>query len=125
MHKEQRISDSVALKDSILRGIELTKAKDVVVLDLSEIENAVTNYFIICSGESTTQIEGIGDTIIRNSRKELQQKPWHQEGKGFSDWILLDYIDVVVHVFLEESRHFYNLEDLWADAKRTDIPNID
>jgi ribosome-associated protein len=101
------------------------KAKDIVVLDLTGIENSITDYFIICTGESSTQIEGISSSIVRNSRKELKEKPWHTEGKGTSEWILLDYINIVVHIFGRETRDYYSIEDLWADAIRTDIPNLD
>jgi len=125
MHKKDKSTDSNALCDCIVEGMQENKAKDIVVLDLRHIENAVTDYFIICSGDSTTQVEGIGSSIVRTSRKELQQKPWHQEGKSNSEWVLLDYIDVVVHIFHKETRKFYDLEELWADAKRTDIPNLD
>jgi ribosome-associated protein len=101
------------------------KAKDIVVLDLREVKNAVTDFFVICSGESTTQVDGVNSSVMRHTRKELQERPWHQEGKENSEWILLDYVDVVAHIFHKDSRSFYDLEDLWADAIRTDIPNLD
>lgn len=124
MLKETKEIKSSELADCIVSALKETKAKDIVVLDLRKIEGAVTDYFIICSGETYTQIDGISHSVVRTSRKELHQKPWHQEGKGMTDWVLLDYVNVVVHVFQEETRKHYNLEELWADAERTDIPNI-
>jgi ribosome-associated protein len=114
-----------ALVDTIVDGIQDIKGKDIVVLDLTHLQNSVTEYFIICSGESNTQVDGISSSVTRKTREELREKPWHTEGINNSEWVLLDYVNVVVHVFYKEVREFYNLEDLWADAERTDIPNID
>jgi ribosome-associated protein len=117
--------DSKVLCDCIVEGMQENKAKDIVVLDLREVKNSVTDFFVICSGESTTQVDGINSSVMRHTRKELQERPWHQEGKENSEWILLDYVNVVAHIFHKDSRGFYDLEDLWADAIRTDIPNLD
>ncbi|MFT4602417.1 MAG: ribosome-associated protein [Arenicella sp.] len=113
------------LVDKIVDGIQDVKGKDIVVLDLTHLQNSVTEYFIICSGESSTQVDGISGSVTRKTREDLSEKPWHTEGINNSEWVLLDYVNVVVHVFYKEVREFYNLEDLWADAERTDIPNID
>jgi ribosome-associated protein len=112
------------LVDAIIDGIQDVKGRNVVKLDLTELKQSVADYFIICSGESSTQVEGIYQSIIRSTKKELDEKPWHAEGVGNAEWILLDYVDVVVHIFYKDVRKFYNLEDLWADAIRTDIPDI-
>ena len=96
-----------------------------MILNLSELPNAIADFFIICSGDSSTQVESAAQAIVRRTRKEVQQKPWHQEGTRNAEWVLLDYVDVVVHVFYKGIREFYNLEGLWADAERIDIPNID
>lgn len=125
MRKTNNTIDSETLCNCIVEGMQENKAKDVVILDLREVSGAVTDFFVICTGESTAQVDGIGNSVVRTTRTELQQKPWHQEGKTTSEWVLLDYIDVVVHVFYKETRKFYDLEELWADAKRTDVPNID
>lgn len=114
-----------ALVDTIVDGIQDIKGKDIVILDLTHLQNSVTEYFIICSGESSTQVDGISSSITRKTREQLKEKPWHTEGINNSEWVLLDYVNVVVHVFYKEVREFYNLEDLWADAERIDIPNID
>jgi ribosome-associated protein len=124
MYKLEDEVNSQVLCDAIVEGMQENKAQDIVVLDLREISNAVCDFFVICSGESSTQVDGISNSISRFTRKELQEKPWHIEGKTNSEWILLDYINVVAHVFYKDARPFYDLEDLWSDAKRTDIPNF-
>lgn len=124
MQKLKKDTDSKRLCDQIVEGMQEVKAKDIVVLDLRGISSAVADFFIICSGESSTQVEGISSSIVRQTRKELKEKPWHIEGKGNSEWVLVDYVSVVAHVFYKTAREFYDLEDLWADAKRTDIPNL-
>ncbi|MDG0973142.1 MAG: ribosome silencing factor [Crocinitomicaceae bacterium] len=124
MVKIKKQIDSELLCNSIVEGMKDNKAKNIVVLDLRKIENAVTDFFVICSGDSTTQVEGIASSVTRLVRKELQEKPWHQEGKGNNQWILLDYVNVVTHIFFHEQRDYYELEELWADAVRTDIPDV-
>jgi len=124
MQKEISKSTSLKLSEAIVLGMQENKAKDIVLLDLRNINNAVCDYFVICSGDSSTQISGICDAIAKFTSKKLSEKPWHVEGKQNSEWILLDYISVVAHVFYKENRESYDLEDLWADAIRTDIPNL-
>jgi ribosome-associated protein len=124
MRKVLKEVGSKELCDAVVEGMQENKAKDIVVLDLRDISNAVCDYFVICSGESSTQVDGISSSVTRHTRKELKEKPWHIEGKTNSEWILLDYINVVVHIFYKDARPFYDLEDLWADAIRTDIPNL-
>lgn len=113
--------DSEALCEVIVEGMKNNKAEDIVVIDLREVEHAVTDFFVICSGDSPTQIEGIANSIIRLTRKELKEKPWHKEGKNNAQWVLLDYVNVVVHIFYRELREYYELEDLWADGKKISI----
>ena len=122
---EEKEHETQLLIDSIIDGIQDVKGKDIVILNLSELPNAIADFFIICSGDSSTQVESAAQAIVRRTRKEVQQKPWHQEGTRNAEWVLLDYVDVVVHVFYKGIREFYNLEGLWADAERIDIPNID
>lgn len=125
MHKVIEKIDSKILCDSIVEGMQELKGKDIVILDLREIDNAVSDFFVVCSGDSSTQIEGISNNVVKHTRKELREKPWHQEGSGNSEWVLLDYVNVVAHIFYKEARSFYEIEDLWADAVRKDIPNLD
>ena len=124
MLKIKKDVNSQVLCDAIVEGMQENKAKDIVVLDLREISNSVCDFFVICSGESSTQVDGISASVTRHTRKELSEKPWHIEGKTNSEWVLLDYINVVAHIFYKDARPFYDLEDLWADAKRTNIPNL-
>lgn len=116
--------DSKKLCDTIVKGMQENKAKNIVILDLSEIDSAVCDYFVICSGDSSTQVDGISSSVVRHTRKELREKPWNIEGKGNNEWILLDYVSVVAHIFYKETREFFDLEELWADAKRTDVPDL-
>lgn len=124
MAKRKKLSESELLSNCIVEGMQENKAKDIVVLDLRELDSAVCDFFVICSGDSTTQVDGITNAVLRFTRKELKEKPWQTEGQNNCEWVLLDYINVVAHVFYKESRRFYELENLWADGKRTDIPNL-
>ena len=121
MNKVKETISSTHLCEVIVEGMKDNKASDIVVLDLREVENAVTDYFVICTGTSNTQIEGIAQSIIRLTRNTLKERPWHKEGQGNSDWVLIDYVSVVVHIFSRELRAFYDLEELWADAKREEV----
>lgn len=133
LHKETQMPKALKIKDkalknlvqTIVEGIQDVKGKNLVVLDLTKLPNAVTDYFIIATGDSSTQVEGLASSVVRKTRKELKEKPWHEEGVGNSEWILLDYVNVVVHIFYRETREFYNLEDLWADGERYEYANLD
>ena len=114
-------SESTELCEAIVEGMKENKANDIVVLDLRHLESAVCDYFVLCSGDSTTHVDGISSAITRYVRKSIKEKPWHIEGKTNSDWILLDYINVVGHIFYKEARSFYDIEELWSDANRTNI----
>ncbi len=105
----------------IIRGIDDVKGEDVQLLDLREIENTVCDYFIICSGNSNTQVKAISGSIQKVVSKSLKDKPWHIEGEVNSEWILMDYVNVVVHVFQKQIREYYDIESLWGDAKTTTI----
>jgi ribosome-associated protein len=124
MRKQKDPEASEQLCKIIVEGMQENKAKDIVVLDLRSLSSSVCDFFVICSGESSTQVDGIANTVARYTRKELKEKPWHIEGKSNSEWILLDYINVVGHIFYKDARSFYEIEELWADAIRTDIPNV-
>ena len=105
----------------IIKGIDDVKGDDIQLLDLRELENTVCDYFIICSGNSNTQVNAITGSIQKLVSKELKDKPWHIEGQNNSEWILMDYVNVVVHVFQKQIREFYDIESLWGDAKITGI----
>ena len=117
--RKRNNSDEVAseeLRDLIVRGMQEKKGVNVVVMDLREVKNAICDYFVICSGSSDTQIDAIAQSIDEEVYKNTGENPWHQEGKANREWILLDYVDVVAHVFKKERREFYDLEQLWGDA---------
>ncbi|MCI2230096.1 ribosome silencing factor [Polaribacter sp. MSW13] len=105
----------------IIKGIDDVKGEDIQLLDLREIENTVCDYFIICSGNSNTQVNAISGSVQKIVSKELKDKPWHVEGQGNSEWVLMDYVNVVVHIFQKQVREFYDIESLWGDAKITEI----
>ena len=107
----------------VITGIEDVKGENISILDLREIENTVCDYFIICEANSNTQVSAISGSIQKKVGKNLKDKPWHVEGETNAEWILLDYVNVVVHVFQKQVREFYNLEGLWGDAKITNIEN--
>lgn len=109
------------LIDTIVNAIQDTKGEDIQILDLRPIENAVAEYFIICSGNSNTQVSAIAGNIEKSVRNELKERPWHTEGTENSLWVLVDYVSVVVHVFQKHIRDYYEIEELWGDAKVTKI----
>ena len=113
--RELDVSD--ILLETIIEGIQEVKGIDTSILDLKNIETAVCKYFVICSGTSNTHVSSIADSVKKIVSKDIQEKPWNIEGLNTSEWVLLDYSDIVVHVFQEETREFYRLEDLWGDAE--------
>ncbi len=108
--------DSDTLADLVVRGMQDKKASDIVVLNLKELKNAVADYFIICSANSDTQLEAVARSVEEEIEKVTGESPWQTEGRTNREWVLLDYVDVVVHVFLRDRRKFYALEELWGDA---------
>ncbi len=124
MNKNIENNESQQLCDTIVEGMQENKANDIVVLDLRELDSAVCDFFVICSGDSSTQVDGICSAVEKYTRETLGEKPYRIEGKNNSEWILMDYISVVAHVFYKETRTFYDIEDLWADGIRTDVPNL-
>ena len=117
--------NSSQLLDLIIDSVQDIKGKDLVKLDLCKIEDAPADYFIICSGESSTQIRSISNNVSRRVKEELGIKPAHTEGTNDARWCLVDYFDVVVHVFYPETRDYYDLEDLWSDAVITSYEDVD
>ena len=106
---------------AIIKAIDDLKGVDVQILDLREIENTVCDYFIICSGTSNTHVNAISGIIQKQVSKLTREKPWHVEGERNAEWILLDYVNVVVHIFQRNVREYYDIESLWGDAKITSI----
>lgn len=114
-HQTDNTEEIVA---AVLEAMEAVKGKDIVTLDLREITAAVTDYFVICHAASKTQVDALADKVEEVVFEKTHVKPYHVEGRENSEWILIDFVDVVVHVFQESKREFYKLEELWADAER-------
>ena len=119
MSKPRSTEDSLISK--IVYGIENVKGLDVSILDLRDIENTVCRYFVVCTGSSNTHVNAIVSAIKKSVSKELKEKPFHTEGNENAEWVLIDYINVVVHVFQKQIREYYNIEELWGDAKTTKV----
>lgn len=111
------------LRDLVVKGMQEKKAQDIVVMDLRKVKNAITDYFVICSGGSDTQIDAIAGSVEEEILKVCRVFPTNREGKLNREWILLDYMDVVVHVFKKDRRTFYDLEQLWGDAEMNWVDN--
>lgn len=112
------------LLESIVKGIFEKKGQDVLKIDLRKLENRITDYFVICHGASTTQVDSLCDSVEDTVRIDSGEKPLHVEGLDNCFWVLLDYGNVIVHIFLDEYRQFYSLESLWADASVEAIKDI-
>ena len=119
MSKKEKGTDQLITQ--ILKGIDEVKGQDVEILDLRDIENTVCDYFIICNGTSNTQVNAIVNSVQKTVSKALKDKPWHVEGSDNAEWILIDYVHVVVHVFQKHIREYYDIEGLWGDAKSVKI----
>ncbi|ODS88932.1 ribosome silencing factor [Chryseobacterium lacus] len=114
-------TDKQQLIDKIVDAIQDTKGEDIMIFDLTGIENSVAETFIICSGNSNTQVSALAGNIEKKVRNELHERPWHVEGSENALWVLVDYVSVVVHIFQKEVREYYEIEELWGDAKITKI----
>ncbi len=110
-----------ALIDKIVEAIQDTKGEDVMIFDLSNIENSVAETFVICSANSNTQVSAIAGNIEKKVRNDLKERPWHVEGAENAMWVLVDYVSVVVHIFQKQVRDYYEIEELWGDAKITKV----
>ena len=117
MPRKKQKSPSELLRESIVEAMLDKKAKDPVVIDFTKMNTVVCDFFIICHGTSRPHVEAIADAIITDVKKKTGQNPWHKEGFENAEWILIDYGDIVVHIFQDIRRNFYNLEQLWADAE--------
>lgn len=111
----------IQLVEEIILGIENVKGEDIHQLDLRELDNTPCDFFIICSGNSNTQVSAIVNSVLKTVSKSMHEKPFHTEGSDNAEWVLMDYVNVVVHVFQKQIREYYNIEELWGDAKTTQI----
>lgn len=121
MAKKNNSND--VLLTNIIKGIEEVKGNDIDILDLRAIDNSACDYFVICNGNSNTQVTAIVNSVQKTVTKEIKDKPWHVEGMENAEWVLMDYVNIVVHVFQKNIREYYNIESLWGDAKITTIEN--
>lgn len=113
------------LIEQITEGIQDKKGKKIVIADLTQIDDTICNYFIICQGNSPSQVTAIVESVKDFAREGANAKPYAVDGLRNAQWVAMDYAEVLVHVFLPEVRNYYNLENLWADAKLTEIPDLD
>ncbi len=113
-----------ALNDLIIDSIQDIKGKRIVKLDLRHLEDAPADFFVICEGDSNTQVKAISDNICKRVKEEMRLSPVHVEGERHARWICVDFFSTVVHVFYRETRTFYELEDLWSDAIFTEYETL-
>ncbi len=118
------VDQEMNLQDRIIDAIQDIKGKNIVKIDLQSLAEAPADWFIICEGESTTQVRAISENISKRVKNEMRILPNHIEGVDGSKWILVDYFDTIVHVFYPETRNFYDIEDLWSDADSTAIADV-
>ena len=111
----------IQLVEEIILGIENVKGENIHQMDLRELDNTPCDFFIVCSGNSNTQVSAIVSSVQKTVSKALHEKPFHTEGLDNAEWVLIDYVSVVVHVFQNQIRNYYNIEELWGDAKSTQI----
>jgi ribosome-associated protein len=117
MVKSKAINESAYISELAIHGIQEKKGNEIVRLDLRNIFSSVSDYFVICHADSSTQVKAIADSVEDEIFKATKQMPWRKEGLEYGEWIVLDYIDVVVHIFRTDKREFYGVEDLWGDAE--------
>jgi ribosome-associated protein len=115
--KKKTVDNAAILAEVIIKGIQEKKGSNILTMDMRKLPNSVTDIMIIATAESSTQVAAIADSVEDEVRKELGENPWHTEGYENSLWILLDYVNVVVHIFQPEVRDYYQIEKLWADAE--------
>ena len=119
------MKETKTLVDAIIKGIQEKKGSDIAVIDLGSMEGAICKNFVVCQGYSPSQVDAIADSVEEFARKEAGDKPVKVIGRENAIWVAMDYVDIMVHVFLPEARDFYNLEELWQDAAITEVPDID
>ncbi|MFY0654171.1 MAG: ribosome silencing factor [Cyclobacteriaceae bacterium] len=113
--------ESDQLSEIVVKGMAEKKATDIRIMDLRKVNNAVADFFVVCSANSDTQLDAIADSVEEEVFKASELNPWKKEGKVNKEWVLLDYVDVVVHIFKRDRREFYSIEELWGDALITEV----
>ena len=120
----KKADPSDILAQVVVKGMQEKKGLNIVTLDLRSVRSPMADFFVICHGTSDRQVEAIADSVEEEVRKATGEKPYHREGGNQAEWVLLDYVSVVVHVFSEEKRRFYGLEELWGDGGITRYENV-
>lgn len=123
--KIKREISSEELSQLVVKGMQEKKANNIVIMDLRKVKNAFTDFFVVCSGNSDTQVDAIAESVDKEVWEETKNNPRSMEGKANHEWILVDYYDVIVHVFKKDRREFYKLEELWGDAEFTYVAEGD
>ncbi len=121
----QTNENSELLLQKVIEGIQEKKGKEIVIADLTAIEDCICRYFVICNGNSPNQVAAITDSVKDYVKKNAYTRPLSIDGTGNAQWVAMDYGDIVVHIFLPEIREYYQIENLWSDAKLIKIPNLD
>jgi ribosome-associated protein len=119
--KVTTVAQTTSLLDAIVQGMQDKKGKNITVINLGGLEHRVADYFVICDADSGTHVSAIADSLEESAMKKTGEKPYHSEGYQNAEWILVDYVNIVAHVFMRETREFYNIEALWADGEITNI----
>lgn len=117
MVKNKGAKESAYVSELAIHGIQEKKGNDIVRLDMRNVFSSVSDYFVICHADSGTQVKAIANSVEEEIYKATKQEPWRKEGLEHAEWILLDYVDVVIHIFRTDKREFYGMEDLWGDAE--------
>ena len=125
MPRKKKTSPDETLQPAIIQAMLDKKAKDPIIINFTKINSSICDAFIICHGTSRTQVDAIADGVMMDVKKQTGQNPWHKEGFENAEWILIDYGYIIVHIFQETTRKFFNLEQLWADAEITRVGSPD
>lgn len=121
----QKVKQFTDLEAAIIDAIQDRKGRKITLIDFKGHSTPPASSFIVCQGNSTSQVSALADNIREEVQKNLHRKPYHYDGYRNSQWIVLDYGETIVHVFLPDTREYYNIEDLWSDARQTEIPDLD
>lgn len=121
--KKLRMKEKKQLLENIINGIKEKKGKDIITIDLQGIEGVVCDYFVVCEGNSPSQVAALAESVEHVVKTNMQESPIRVQGHQLAEWIAIDYGDIMVHIFVPELRSFYNIDNLWSDAKTEKIPN--
>ena len=122
---QKKTASAKEVIEQIIEGIQDKKGKEIVIVDMLKLGNSICDYFVICQGNSPTQVSAITDSIDDTVRVNCGRKPYAVDGLRNAQWVAMDYGDILVHIFLPDTRKFYDIEHLWADATVTTIPDLD